>query len=160
MTFMTDTHRVDQPVPSAEAGLSGFAPAPKRLRNVGGRAVTFEGEELGMAMSYTPELPYWFEINIYRASDGSFPVAIKQFFVSEDRRDIHRAWVAPTVDGAIDGIEQFDPAHDVPVPGGILQAELSAAEMEAVAMELHAKVADVRTHYRSLVGEFLHAIDA
>jgi len=159
MTYMTEAPRPEHPVAHGDP-TGAFAQTPRRLRNVGGRPVVFHGEELAMAMSYTPELPYWFEINLYRASDGSFPIAIKQFFQSEDQKDIARAWIVPSLDAAMAVVEQYDPAHDVPVPGGLMGAALSAAEMEAMALDLKAQVDHARVHYASLAGEFLHALDA
>jgi hypothetical protein len=162
MTYMTDAPLADQsvamPAPGREAGAM---PGTRfRLRRLGARPLSFTGIELGMAMSFTPELPYWFEINLYRVTDGSFAVAIKQFFQSSEETDLARAWPARSLDEALDIIEGFDPAHDVPVRMSLLDGDLSAAEMEAAAMDLQAKVAHARTHYRSLVGQFFHALDA
>ncbi|MEM1431044.1 MAG: hypothetical protein AAGG09_16425 [Pseudomonadota bacterium] len=161
MTYMTDAPHAEQTVamPAAGPDAGGMPGMNMRLRRLGARPLAFQGVELGMAMSFTAELPYWFEINLYRVSDGTFAVAIKQFFQSSEETDLARAWPAATLAEAFDIIEGFDPAHDVPVRLSLLDSHLSAAEMEAAAMDLQAQVAHARTHYRSLVGEFFHGIE-
>jgi hypothetical protein len=165
MTYMTDAPTAEHPVPMSShpvptgAAAGTLSSGHYRLPSPGGRPVAFAGSELAMAMSFKPELPYWYEINLYRANDGSFPVAIKQFFQSSEETDVIRAWVTPTLDAAIQLIEEYDPAHDVPVPMSLFSTDMTAAELEAAAMDLQAQVAHARTHYRTLVGEFLHDLD-
>ncbi|MEM0935245.1 MAG: hypothetical protein AAF646_05560 [Pseudomonadota bacterium] len=166
MTYMTDAPQADHPVArSGGAGMGGndatgaLMGGQYRLRRLGARPLAFAGIELGMAMSYTSALPYWFEINLYRASDGTFPVSIKQFYQSSEEKDLARAWVAPTLDEALEIVENFDPAHDVPVSLSLLGSDMSAAEMEAAAFDLQAQVEHARTHYKTLVGEFFHGMD-
>ncbi len=162
MTFMTDAPKAEQSVPMAgssspvqDFGTTGTF----RLRRLGARPLVVSGTELGMAMSFTPELPYWFEVNLYRVSDGSFAVAVKQFFQSSEENDLARAWTAQSLDEACSILEGFDPAHDVPVRVSLLDGEMSAAEMEAAAFDLRAQVEAARTHYRSLIGEFFYGMD-
>jgi hypothetical protein len=165
MTYMTDAPTAEHPVPMSGQGHGYDAPAglssgQYRLRRFGGRPIVFQGTELAMAMSFTPGLPYWFEINLFRANDGSCPVCVKKFFSSSEEKDFARAWVAPSIEAALDSIEAFDPAEDVPVRVSLSAGSMTPAEMEAAAMDLQAQVANVRTHYASLVGEFLHQLDA
>ncbi len=164
MTYMTEAPMAEHPVQMSGSAPSQDAPAglssgQYRLRSLGARPVVFAGTEIAMAMSFTPGLPYWFEINLYRASDGRFPLSIKQFFQSEEEKDLARAWIAPTLDEALEIIEGFDPAHDVPVAVSLASGDMTAAEMEATAMDLQAQVENARRHYASLVGEFLHGLD-
>ena len=63
------------------------APKPYRITRSGARPLRFAGSELVMAMSFTPELPYWYEINMYRTSDLEFVAAVRLFHQSEDMPD-------------------------------------------------------------------------
>ncbi|MEM9249180.1 MAG: hypothetical protein AAGB05_10845 [Pseudomonadota bacterium] len=162
MTYMTEAPQVDQSV-AAQGVMAGghdlSASGTYRLRRHGARPIVFSGTELGMAMSFTPDIPYWFEVNLYRATDGTFAVAVKQFFQSADETDLSRAWTAPTLEEACASLEQYDPAQDVPVKEGFFEASMSAAEMQSAAFALRAQVVDVRTHYRSLLGEFFYGME-
>ncbi|MEL6205340.1 MAG: hypothetical protein AAFR47_08520 [Pseudomonadota bacterium] len=161
MTYMTEP-RADQSVsmPSAAEAPSSLSMGTYRLLRMGTRPIVFQGEELGMAMSFTPDWPYWFEINLFRATDGTFPVAIKQYFVSEYQKNLATAEATHSLSAAFDFIEHFDPAQYIPLTTRVSAAPATAAEMGAAAMDLKAQVEAMRSHYRGLVGEFMHEIDA
>jgi len=129
------------------------------LPQAGKRPLSFTGTEIAMAMSFTPALPYWYEINLYRANDGQFVVAIRNFYQSETEEDVVRAWSFPTVDHAFEHLENYDAGRDVPVPTGDFSG-MAPAEMAALAMQTHAKIEDRRSHFAGLVGEIFFEIDA
>ena len=167
MAYTMDHHMSDHVVPmhdtGAEAGpAQTAAPAmsgmPVRLKQTGGRAMTFSGVELGMAMSFTPEIPYWYEINVWR-TDRDFVVAVKRFNQAEDDRDLCRAWRCASLGEVADRLEGYDAADDVVLRGDPLSDDMSVAEMASMALELKAQVVAARTHFGGLVGEFLYEID-
>ena len=121
------------------------------LPQPGKRPLTFTGSELAMAMSFTPALPYWYEINIYSTNDGQFVVAIRKFFQSETEEDVVKAWSFPSIDHAFEHIQHYDAGHDVPVPHGDFAA-MAPAEMSAVALQTHAQIEEARSHFAGLVG--------
>ena len=103
-----------------------------RLPQPGGRPNIFQGAELAMAMSFTPGLSYWYEINLYRTTEQGFVVAIRTFFQSEEEADFVKSWSFSSVHEALDFVERYDPSIDVHVPA-IDMAAASPAELAAAA---------------------------
>ncbi|MEL6644570.1 MAG: hypothetical protein AAFQ79_11580 [Pseudomonadota bacterium] len=130
-----------------------------RIARSGARPLRFSGSELAMAMSYTPELPYWYEINIYRTAEKDFAVAIRLFHQSEDTKDTVEAWQCPSLEHALDLIESYDAAQDVMVGSAMETIGQPAAELAATAAHLKAKIAAARQHYQGLVGEIMAELD-
>lgn len=159
MSSMMEQAQVE---PSTHTSVTQFAQAAtaKRIKRVGARPLVFEGTELAMAMSFTPSLPYWYEINLYRTSDHRFVAAVRQFFVSSDEQDTARAWECDTLDAALETLLQYDAADDVRLSFDHLGSRQSAADMAAQALELRAQAHGYRQHYATLIGEFLHDLDA
>jgi len=117
------------------------------------------GSEIGMAMSFTPEVPYWYEINLYHTTEQTFVLAIRLFFQSEDQRDQSSAWAFETLHEALDMLEGYDAADDVRLDIPLDSAEMSGPELAACAMDLRARAVSARHHFSGLVGEFLHQLD-
>lgn len=134
-------------------------PMSYRIARQGARPLKFTGSELAMAMSFTPEIPYWYEVNLYRTTGSDFVVAIRLFHQSEDKRDTVEAWQFKSLDEAIAAIEHYDAAQDVDFHGSMPGAELCGAEVTARALDLEARIHSQRQHYRGLVGEILFELD-
>jgi hypothetical protein len=130
-----------------------------RLRRLGARPLVFKGTELAMAMSFTPALPYWYEIAVFRTEQQRFVLCIKQFFVAESETDVCDAWEFDSLEGVFAAIEAYDAARDVRFePGGL--AGSPAAELAARALSLKAEVNAARAHFAGLVGELFQELDA
>ncbi len=125
-----------------------------RIKRAGARPLSFQGTELAMAMSYTPSLPYWYEINIFRTTDQRFALAIKLFFQSADEQDTAQAWMFDNLDEALNMIEAYDAGEDIRLP--VMPSTAVAADLAVYAALLQAEVGAIRHHYASLVGEFFH----
>jgi len=132
-----------------------MSPASFTIKRLGKRPLTFEGTELCMAMSFVPNTPFWYEINIYRTVTQGFVVAVRLFFQSEDERDRVRAWECETVDQAFDCLEGYDAGADVRVGRQADDPDLTAAELAAHAFVLRSRVQAQRDQYHGLVGEIL-----
>lgn len=130
-----------------------------KLPRQGGRPIIFDGTELAMAMSYTPSLPYWYEINLYHSETQEFIVAIRKFFQSQNEADQVKSWTFSSLDAAIAHVENYDAAVDVLIPEMDLAA-MAPAEMSAMALSLKADVEGVRHHYAGLVGELLMEMES
>jgi hypothetical protein len=150
---MTDSY----PRPAEQTLASGGM--KMRLPRRGARPLCFSGHELAMAMSFTPSLPYWYEITIYRTSDQRFALAIRQYFVSEQEKDSSDAWMFDTLPEVFDWLESYDAGSDVIVDLGDLHAGTAPAELAARAMDLRARVEAARHHFASLLGEFFAEMD-
>jgi hypothetical protein len=143
-----------EPAPAVQASA-----ATVMVRRTGLRPLAFQGSELCMAMSFTPEASYWYEINIYRTAGQKFVVAVRLFFQSEDERDRVRAWEFETFEQVLDCLESYDAGADVRVDVFADDAGWCAAELAAQAFSLRARVAAARSQYSGLVGEILHELE-
>lgn len=163
MSYPMEDQPVD-PMPTKPGG-SGLGaasigmPMTYRIARNGARPLHFKGSELAMAMSYTPELPYWYEVNLYRTSDAEFVVAIRLFHQSEEQTDTVEAWRFPSLEQALEVVETYDPAHDVKffVPSEF--GDTPASELAARALDLQWRISAARRHYQGLVGELLSELD-
>lgn len=131
-----------------------------RIRRMGARPLVFRGTELAMSMSFMPELPYWYEMNIYRTEQQSFVLAIRLFFQSEEARDYVRAWELETIGDVFDKIEAYDAAQDIRLSLPDTLDTAAPAELAAHALDLSARVAGARAHFAGLVGELFAEIEA
>ncbi len=161
MPYMTEASRPD-PVVSFQETPEPASGAPGAMRysikRVGARPLSFEGVELGMAMSFDPDQPYWYEFNLFRKTEG-FVLTIKRFHVSESETDFCRAWEFDTADEAIAALEGYDAGQDVRAERYIPGPAAGAAELAAAALQLRAEIAESRAHFASLAGEFLYDLD-
>lgn len=130
-----------------------------RLPRSGGRPLVFQGTELAMAMSFTPEIPFWYEINLYRTQEQSFVVAIRLFYQSETETDVVTSWEFPNLDAALTHIEGYDAGADIRMPQ-LETGDMVAAEMAATALQTKAEIAAARHHFKGLVGELFVEIEA
>lgn len=161
MSYMMESLHQD---PSAMAGGPHYAAAPAsapsfRIKRPGACPLSFEGSELAMAMSFTPGVPYWYEINLYRTTDGRFVAAVKQFFASKDENDHAKAWEFDALDQALEKLAHYDAGQDVKLTLDPSDTSMGAAELAACAMELRARVMAARRHYETLIGEFFYDLE-
>lgn len=131
-----------------------------RISRNGGRPLSFQGTELAMAMSFVPELPYWYEINLYRTNDNAFVVAVRLFHQAEDRKDTVEAWRCGSLEEALTSMEHYDAAADVLTLEHYDIRSMTAAELTAAMLEINARIKSARQHYEGLVGEILSELDA
>ena len=148
------------PTPMAPAA----EPAPMagmsyRLSRPGMRPLSFHGSVLAMAMSFTPDLPYWYELNIYRTAEQKFVLSVKLFFGSTEETDRSKAWQFDTLSEAFDALEAYDAADDVRVDYTDLTG-MSAAELAMHSYDIAARLSAQRSHFASIVGELFSELDA
>jgi hypothetical protein len=130
------------------------------LKRVGQKPLSFMGVETAMAMSFMPGAPSWYEINLYKTSDGGVVAAVKLFHRDEDAADLCRAWEFSDLGAAVSHLESFDPAADIRVDVEPDDPALSLPEMAAHALALRAKAEEARRQYRTILGELLHDLEA
>ncbi|HBM57821.1 MAG TPA: hypothetical protein DD444_01335 [Citreicella sp.] len=162
MQYMTEAKLTEQVVPFYETSAPtqrASAEMQYRIKRIGARPLIFTGAELGMAMSFAPDMAWWYEFNLFRSTQG-FVLTVKRFYQSEDETDYCRAWEFDNLDAAMTALEKYDAAQDVKAERFIPSPSASAAEFAACAMQLRAEISEARAHFASLVGEFLHELDA
>ena len=130
------------------------------VKRIGAKPICFEGTELAMAMSYTPSVHFWYEINLYHTSEDRFVSAIRVFHQSEDKRDTVQAWETTSLDDAIDKLTEYDAACDVEMPGEDHFGKTTPAESASIALQMMARMNAARHHYKSLVGELLFDLES
>ena len=134
--------------------------ASYRLPRQGARPLAFSGTELAMAMSFTPGLPYWYEITIYRTNEQRFVLSIRLFFVSEHEKDTMDAWMFDTLHDAFDALEAYDAGRDVVADLSTARADMPAVELASKALDLRARVEAARHHFAGLVGELFAELES
>ena len=161
MPYMTEATRPDPVVSLQETqDTSSSAQGTMRysIKRAGARPLAFEGIELGMAMSFDPDHPYWYEFNLFRKTSG-FVLAVKRFHVAASETDFCRAWDFASIDEVLAALEGYDAGQDVRADRYRLDPGAPAAELAAAALQLRAEIAESRAHFASLVGEFLYDLD-
>ena len=148
--------------PSSNSGVAQFAStAPSyRIKRPGARPIVFDGTELAMAMSFTPAIPFWYEINLYRTTEQRFVVTVRMFQQAEGEQDQVRGWEFDSLEQALDKLAHYDAGQDIRVAMNPADPDICAAELAACAMDLRAKIMGARRHYESLIGEFFYDLEA
>lgn len=158
MSTMMESVQHDNAGQSSVSQISSNAQS-YRIKRAGARPLSFNGSELAMAMSYTPAIPYWYEINVYRTTDQRYVATVRLFYQSEDEQDTVRAWDFDALEQALDALAQYDAAHDVRITMDPADNSAPAAELAAYALELRSQVLAARRHYDSLIGEFFYELE-
>ena len=125
------------------------------IKRKGARPIRFSGIELAMSMSFASEIPYWYEINLYKTHDQQYVSAIRLFHQSSDLSDTITAQEHSNVESALECITQYDAAQDVQLPFDYDCSLKNPASLAASALNLRSRICECRIHYQALVGEFL-----
>lgn len=159
MTSMMEVSKMDMPIDDSFSQL-GTGSTGFRIKRKGARPICFHGHELAMAMSFTPQIPYWYELNIYHTIEHKFVVSIRRFHQDDEMQDTVQAWDVTSLEEAIDVLTSYDAGFDVPVCVDFGVAAVPPAELAASGLRLWAEMENSRQHYQSLVGEFLYDLEA
>lgn len=130
------------------------------LRRTGQRPFTFDGSLVAMTCGVTPGLPFWYEINAYRTTAGSWVSDIRLFNKEDGRSDLFRVAEHDDVDALFDHFENYDPAGDIAPPGELIDGSASSAELALQTARLQMRIDRICDHYRGLLGDLLGRIDA
>ena len=156
MTFPVTAPEAQSPMPNETSFPSPAA--GYRFARPGHRPISFSGSLLAMSMSFTPEIPYWYELNIFRTDRQSFVLVLKLFFQSEEEEDYTKAWEFDTLAEVFDALEGYDAAEDIKVKIPDFDS-LCPAELAVYAAQFQAQIEARRSHWASLVGELLSELD-
>ncbi|MEL6264286.1 MAG: hypothetical protein AAFR52_01350 [Pseudomonadota bacterium] len=152
---LAERMRGDEPTTAALGGeVEDFL-----LERHGKRPLAFSGSELCMATSYVAGTQNWFEINVYRTTDGGFIVRVDMHAKSVNERGMCDAWTCPSFGEVLDSLESYDAADCVVIDVAPDDHALSLADMAAHALALRARAGVARRQFRSIVGELLMELD-
>lgn len=129
------------------------------IRRTGQRPFAFNGSLVAMTCGVTPDLPFWYEINAYRTTSGSWVSDIR-LFDKGDASDLFRVAEHDDLDALFDYFENYDPVGDIAPPGELIDGSASSAQLALQTARLQMRVDRIRDHYRGLLGDFLGRIDA
>ncbi|MEL6198310.1 MAG: hypothetical protein AAFT19_10710 [Pseudomonadota bacterium] len=129
------------------------------LRRSGARPLAFSGSELCMGVSYTAGTPFWYELNIYRKTDGGFVVRLDMRAKSDNDPSRHHAWECPSFAEVMESLEAYDAGDDIRIDIEPDDPELGLADLAAHALSIRARAEEARRQYRGLIGELLHELE-
>lgn len=132
-----------------------------RIKRSGARPFQFEGTELYSTMSYMPGTPLWYEVNLYRTTDGTFVIDIRMFTKSTDEGDRFTVLTAQNVAEVQEALETYEPAFDVN-PGSFDPGaeDTPIADLALATARLRLRIAEARRQFRDLAGELLYKLDS
>lgn len=152
--------QLDQPT---QTRIREFAPAmppatPMQvLKRSGQRPFLFNGTTMATICGVTPNLPFWYELNVHKTVLGSYLSDIRLFHKSEEP-DLFWVVEHDDTDDLVGYFERYHPAADLTPPQLAPERASSSAELALWAAGLHLQVEQITQHYRALVGELLYAI--
>lgn len=128
------------------------------LKRTGRRPFMFNGTAVATICGVTPELPFWYELNLHRTVLGGYVSDVRLFNKSPDRADLFWVEEHEDLDEALAWFERYDPAGDVTPPGEIAMRASSSAALALQLARLQLQVDQITQHYRALVGELLATV--
>lgn len=147
---------LDEPVRQRMRALEVPAMPAQSLRRTGQRSYAFNGQVIATICGVTPALPYWYELNVFETVLETFVCDVR-LFNKGDQADLFRVAEVPTMDVAFAWFENYDPSADLPAPP-VPAANLSNASLVLLAARLQMEVNRIDTHYRTMAGELLNAL--
>ncbi len=129
------------------------------LRRTGLRSFAFNGSLVAMTCGVTPNLPFWYEINVYRTAAGGWVSDIRLFNKADGSIDMFRVAEHDDLDGVLDHLERYDPTGDLTLPPALTDPNASSATLSIHAAGLQMQVKQIGDHYRGLLAELLHRLE-
>ncbi|MEL7348560.1 MAG: hypothetical protein AAFN17_12440 [Pseudomonadota bacterium] len=157
----TQTPSFDRPVAdTVPTGLAaGEGVEDYWIQRTGRRPLAFSGSELAMGISYIAGTPFWYELNIYRKTDGGFVVRLDMINKSENDPNRYHAWECGGFAEVMDTLEAYDAANDIRIDIAPDDPSLGLADLASHALAIRMRAEEARRQYRGLIGELLHEIE-
>jgi len=108
--------------------------------------------EIGFATSYTPQLPFWYELNLWFSDEQKYVLNIRRFAKSDQERDSHIVKVASSTEEVLSAIESYDPLADITVSIDFSKP-MTLAEISLYGIELCGNIEIARKQYHDVVSE-------
>lgn len=150
--------QLDQPTQARIREFAAAAAPMRVLKRSGQRPFLFNGATLATICGVTPNLPFWYELNVHRTVLDTYLSDIRLFHKSPDEPDLF--WIAEhdDLEMLVGYFERYHPAADLTPPQLDPARATSSAELALWAAGLQLRVEQITQHYRALVGELLHAV--
>lgn len=128
------------------------------LRRTGLRPLAFNGTTIVMASGISPDLPFWYELNVHRTDTDGFVSDIRLFGKPANSSDIFRVTEHDTLAEVFDLFEAYDSSADLAATPD-LPSTASHAALALHRASLRMRVNQITDHYRALVGGFLAKLE-
>lgn len=152
----TSLRHLDAPAQERIREVEASAAPLQSLRRTGQRPYAFNGRIIATVCGITPALPFWYELNVYETVIGSVVTDVR-FFDKSDLPDLFRVAEHEDLDDAFAWFEAYDPSADL-FPTRDEAPSSSSAFLSLYAARLQIQINQISEHYRSMVGDLLHAL--
>lgn len=159
MSVMTQSVPEQNGISSEIPGPSAQSSLTYRIKCAGKRPIVFQGVELLMVMNFSPDHPFWYELNLYQTNLGNFVVTVRLFHTAEDHADSVDAWEFDSLEGVFSFLETYDPTSDFQFSDVSEAYGTSSVGLLAKSYELRAKVKMIQDRFSNALGEFFYEIE-
>jgi hypothetical protein len=135
-----------------------LVPEPQEitLRVSGGKPLRFDGLMMIEATSWSPSVPTWHEVALYRTAGTEWAASVRVLKKPIGETDIHHAELFVSVDDALNWLEAFDPIADLSPNFDASDRRVSTAEIALLSASLRQHADAVTKQWRGLIGELLY----
>lgn len=139
--------------------LQGPKPPSQVLRRTGQRPFAFDGAVVAFVCGVTPVLPYWYELNVHRASSGGWVSDIRLFSKASDKPDLFRVEQHDDLDAVFAHFERYDPSADLEPGAAMLEAGGTNTQLALHTARLQMQLNRITDHFRALAGDLLNRLE-
>ncbi len=132
------------------------APAEHVLRVCGAKPLRIHGVILAEAHSWSPAVPAWHEVALFRTEGRECAVALRMRKKAVGEADIHHAEIFASLDEALEWLEAFDPTSGLAPGFDASDRRVSTAEIALASAALRQQADAVTRQWRGLLGELLY----
>jgi hypothetical protein len=129
------------------------------LRRTGRRPLRFYGWQLIEAAGRNPPAAIWYGINIYETRGGSIVVELSAHREGLGEPDLSHVHSFATLNEAAAWLEDYTPAADMTVGGGVLQPGAPLVVVTLQSVQLRQRLLRVEEVFRTLVSEVFQGLD-
>jgi len=141
----------------------GMAPPPHvatptevTLRVSGGKPLRIVGVIMAEANSWSPSVPAWHEVTLYRTQGQECAASIRMLKKAMGETDIHHAELFASIEEGLNWLEEFDPTADLVPDFDASDRRVSTAEIALLSAALRQHADAVTRQWRGLLGEVLY----
>ena len=131
-------------------------PAEVTLRISGGKPLRIVGVMIAEATSWSPSVPAWHEVSLYRTQGQECAASIRMLKKAMGETDIHHAELFASIEDALNWLEEFDPTADLAPDFDASDRRVSTAEIALFSAALRQHADAVTRQWRGLIGELLY----
>jgi hypothetical protein len=152
-------HLVEPPVAAPIAPVEAPRPPLQKLRRTGERPFIGHISEVATSSGYSTELPFWYEVNVYRTPDDSLVTDIRLFNKNPNMTDLFRVREHEDMEAVFAYFESYDASADLTPGRDVSSPTASSAALALSAARLQLQVNQLTRHYEAMIGDLLQALN-